>query len=213
MPLHPYSRAHVPSFLKESIADPCPSIGLNTPRAASPPSTPKARSRPGPQRRATSQPAPGARVRFNLSPKSRTPSPTSSGPSSPAQIRKRRSRAATVSNSNSAVRGSHHEHGGYDSDDPALENRSRRQHRSKGAKTGVRDASPAESDSTIEMPERFDRKGQPLSEEYADRIESLFAGKGGGVGKLFRSLGLGGGGGGSEDEGDGSGGRRRRHRR
>ena len=183
-------------------------IGLETPRAASPITT-GTNTRPTLQRRATSQPPPQSKVRFNLSPQ--PASPTSSGPSSPTQIRRRRQRESISNNA------SHHS-SGYDSDDPdehRSSDQSRRQSRGKNRDDhgGRRGASPASSESTVDLPERFDQYGRPLPEkgenEFADKFQEILAGKGS-MGKLLKSWGLTGDG--SEDEGGSGGGRRRRRR-
>lgn len=77
--------------------------------------------------------------------------------------------------------------------------------------------SPADSDATVEMPERFDEEGKRKSERGDDAIvdvlEDIFSGKGPG-GKYFKKI-FGGGGSGDGDGGEGGsgGGRRRRSRR
>ena len=192
-----------------------PSTGIETSRAVSPiTTTTAANSRPALQRRATSQPPPRSKVRFNLSPQS--DSPTSSGPSSPTKIRQRRQRSSVSNNA------SHHE-SGYGSDDVNNHSRdtdSRRRHRSDKAPEEARSPSPASSASTVDLPERFDKYGRPLPErgenDFADRFQEILEGKGS-MGRLLRNWGLTGSGNNNDDEqrpGGGSGeGRRSRRRR
>ena len=176
--------------------------GISTPRAQSP------SRRPPLQRRATSQPPPTKSVKFNLS-------PSSSGPDSPTQIRNRRERGGSSKQSN-------HD-GGYDSEDSPRHDRHRqrdgpdhdrpRKHRHRRASVdNPRDPSPTSSDSTVDLPPRFDKRGKPIPQTDEDqdplteKIQDLFSGKGS-VGKFLQSLG-----GGSEDDGDRDGRRRRRRR-
>ncbi|KAL6714705.1 hypothetical protein ACLMJK_008130 [Lecanora helva] len=188
--------------------------GVNTPRAQSP-------SRPPLQRRATSQPPPATKsVKFNLSPTSST----GSGPDSPTQIRNRRERASSGSSKHSHH---HHHDGGYDSEDSSRHNdrsqrhdedRSKRRHcRASVDNPRARDHSPTSSDSTIDLPDRFDKRGRPIPNQRDDdddplagKIQDLLSGKGG-VGRFLQSLS--GGGSGESEGGDGDGRRRRRRRR
>lgn len=171
------------------------------------------------QRRATSQPPPATKsVKFA------GVSPASSGPSSPRQIKQRRERA-------NSARDSHHE-GGYDSEDsprktghsrpehnhtPSSDDDGPRRHRHHRRSAGEipRDSSPAESDSTVDLPERFDSRGKRIAEPgedpLAEKIQELFSGNG--VGKMLQSFGLGGGGSEEEDGGRDRDRRRRRRRR
>lgn len=171
--------------------------GVNTPRAHSPFS-----------QRASSQPPPTKSVHFDST-------PTSSNLPSPPAIRKRGERAST----------SRH-HDGYDSEngsssrnrssrnrdlpenDPREDRRRRRHRHSPG---DSRTPSPAESDSTVDLPERFDERGRRKSEEanedpLAKGIQELLSGRGS-ITKALQSFGLGGG----SDDSDGD--RRRRRRR
>ncbi|KAL9103304.1 MAG: hypothetical protein Q9163_001646 [Psora crenata] len=181
--------------------------GVITPRAASPITNTTANSRPALQRRATSQPPPRTKVRFNLSPQS--DSPTSPTPSSPTKIRQRRQRASASSNA------SHHS-SGYDSDDVNSRHRDsgRRHRRSDKARKDSRSPSPASSNSTIDLPERFDKYGRPLpgtgENDFADKFQEILEGKGS-MGRLLKSWGLAGDG--SNDDDGENGGRKRRRRR
>ena len=201
--------------------------GLNTPRASSPNIIKPTTTRPTLQRRATSQPPPRSKVRFNLSPpRSVSPGSDASGASTPSRIRHRRARAAATENG-----ANERALDGYESDD-AINDR-RRRHSNKDsvhgsrtkdktkAKDRARSSSPADSESTVDMPDRFDKNGRPLpaggtrDDNIADTFGGILQGKGG-MGKLLRSWGLGG------DESDdderrrdseGDGRRRRRKRR
>lgn len=142
--------------------------GLNTPRAASP-------SRPQLQRRASSQPPPAKSVQFDLS----TPP---SGLDSPAQIRKRRQRNGTSSQN---------DRNGYDSEGstPRRDRHRRRSNNNEDAHS----PSPASSESTIDLPERFDERGKRVPEAnenpFAEKIQEAFRGKGS-MGKMLKDLGL-----------------------
>ncbi|KAL9137202.1 MAG: hypothetical protein Q9175_001596 [Cornicularia normoerica] len=167
--------------------------GVNTPR-------PQSSSRPGLQRRASSQPPPTTKtVQFALD------TPPSSGPNSPKQIRKRRQHASSSK---------HSQHDGYDSEDGSSsrdKSRSGRRHHSRSSSENqLESSSPAESDSTVELPERFDERGRPLPQQDDDpmaHIEELLGGRGS-VGRLLQNFGLGGG----SDDDDGDRDRRRRRR-
>lgn len=171
------------------------STGVNTPRAQSP-------SRPSLQRRASSQPPPTTKtVQFALD------TPPSSRPSSPKQIRQRRQHASSSK---------HSQHDDYDSEDGSSSRKDksrarRRRHRRSSSDDPSRSSSPAESDSTVELPERFDERGRPLAQQDDDpvaHIEELFGGRGS-VGRLLQNFGLGGG----SDDGDRNRDRDRRGRR
>lgn len=91
--------------------------------------------------------------------------------------------------------------------------RRRRHDRRRASQTDIsRSPSPAPSDTTIDLPERFDRYGRRIPERgedpLADKIEDLLSGKGA-AGKFLEKL-TGAFGGGSDEDGDG--GRRRRRR-
>lgn len=162
-----------------------------------------ATTRPTLQRRATSQPPPGSKVRFNLSPpRSISPNSNSSGASTPSRIRHRRARAATADNGQNK-----RDQDGYESDDVINDRRRRhstidnengsRTNKAK-AKDQARASSPADSENTTEdVPDRFDKHGRPLhaggirDDNIADRFGDILQGKGG-MGKLLRSWGLGG---------------------
>ena len=168
--------------------------GVNTPRAQSP-------SRPTLQRRASSQPPPTTKtVQFALD------TPPSSGSDSPKQIRKRRQHASSSK---------HTQHDGYNSEDGSASRKNksrsgRRRHRHSSGDDHPGSSSPAESDSTVELPERFDERGQPLPPQDDDpmaHIEELLGGRGS-VGRLLENFGLGGG----SDDGDRDRDRRRRRR-
>ena len=172
-------------------------IGISTPRAQSP-----SRPRPSLQRRASSQPPPTKSVKFNLTPSS------PAEPDSPTQIRNRRERAAGSSSKHQ----SHHD-GGYDSEDSPRQEKKGHSRRHRRASTdNARDRSPTSSDSTIDLPDRFDKRGKRIPEQgegdpLTDKIQELFGGSGS-VGKFLQSLS----GGGSDDNDDGDRRRRRRHR-
>lgn len=172
-------------------------LGLNTARVPG-----SAVSQP----RASSQPPPATKsVQFDLDSDSSSVSSFAS-PGSPDEIRERRHRSGG---------GETHQHSTKDSKNfPSATNdspRSRRRHhdRRRASQTDIlRSPSPALSDTTIDMPERFDqygkRKPQRGEDPLADTIEDLFSGKGA-AGKLLGKLtGVFGGG---NDDGDG---RRRR---
>lgn len=88
----------------------------------------------------------------------------------------------------------------------------RRSRRKDRESQQARSDSPAQSDSTIDLPERFDRDGRPRpqaknDDSIADKIEDLLAGKTT-PGKLFKGLAanlLGGGSGGGGGGGGGGG--------
>ena len=171
------------------------SVGIITPRAQSP-------SRPSLQRRASSQPPPTTKtVQFALD------TPPSSGPSSPKQIRKRRQHASSSTQS---------QRDGYDSEDGTSSRKDkprsgRRRHHRSSADSQPGSSSPAGSDSTVELPERFDERGRPLPQQDDDpmaHIEQLLGG-GGSIGRLLQNFGLGGG----SDDGDRDRDRPRRRRR
>lgn len=173
-------------------------LGVSTPRAQSP-------RRPPLRRRASSQPPPAKSVKFNLAPPVR--------PNSPTQIRKRRQRANSSKDSDHDT--------GHDSEDSPREDRqSRREHDRdndgsrpdhRASKNKARDRSPTSSDSTVDLPERFDEHGRPVSgagvDPIAEKIQELFSGNGT-VGRFLQSLG-----GGSDEDEDRDRDRRRRRRR
>lgn len=103
-------------------------------------------------------------------------------------------------------------HRRHDEDD----DRGGRKRDSTGLMHDKYDRDPTDSDSVIELPERFDKHGNPKPEDpLAAKINDLLSGRGGG-GDLFKTLAEGflGRGGGSEshDGGDEEEGRRRRRR-
>ena len=140
--------------------------------------------RPVAEARASSQPpATSKTVQFDLS-------PSSSDPNSPDKIRKRRHRSSNNDHDNE-----------YDSDSSTLldhdrhDRHNRRHHHEKSSHHDRgRSPSPAHSDSTVDLPERFDEDGRPLEHSGEDplvhTIQDLIGGFLGG--------------------GDGHGGRRRR---
>lgn len=158
------------------------------------------------RRRASSQPAPAKSVKFNLSPPAR--------PNSPTQIRKRRQRTNsskdsdydTVHDSEDSPRHDVHSRRERDRDTDG----NRPDHRASN--NHARDHSPTSSDSTVDLPQRFDEHGRPVPDSGGDplveKIQDLFSGNGT-VGRILQSLGGGGGGGSDEDEN----GDRDRHRR
>ena len=156
-------------------------IGISTPRAQSPS---RPRPRPPLQRRASSQPPPTKSVKFNLGPSSpRSDSPTH---------RNRHERAGSSKQSR-------HD-GGYDSEDAPRKNKSSRRHRRASTDDNARAPSPTSSDSTVDLPNRFDTRGRRITEHgedpVTDRIQELFGGSGS-VGKFLQSLT---GGGGDDDD-------------
>lgn len=169
------------------------SPGIKTPRATSP------AARPGLTRRATSQPPPTTKsVQFALD------SPPSPSPSSHKPKSKGRQRA----NSSSDKRDKDHSSDGTVSPDRDRTYRCR--HRE-------RPSSPTSSDSTEDLPPRFDERGRRMSEHddnpLMNKIDEFLGGKGS-TGKILETLGLGGGD--SDDEsraGSGRGGARRKRRR
>lgn len=92
--------------------------------------------------------------------------------------------------------------------------RHHRSRRSHDRREEPRSPSPAHSDATIDLPERFDERGRKKPERgedpIADKIEEFLSGKGS-TGKLFKSLTDGLLGGGSADVDKSSRRRRRRH--
>ena len=166
-------------------------------------------ARPGLQRRATSQPPPATRTKVRFADQSPESSPTSSGPATPTRIRQRRSGAAQSTSAQP--------HDGYESDDAVeQQHRRRRRRHTEAGKERDRSDSPPASDSTEELPDRFDKYGRPLPQtdenHFSDKFEELLAGKGG-MGRLLRSWGLGGD---AEEKADGisgSGSEKRRRRR
>jgi hypothetical protein len=78
-----------------------------------------------------------------------------------------------------------------DDDHDQDRDRDRRRHRSSRHDNGDRVPSPAGSDDTIDMPDRFDRHGRKKAEKgedpIADKIEEFLTGDGG-AGKLFKTL-------------------------
>ena len=87
----------------------------------------------------------------------------------------------------------------------------RRHRRHRQSSSDSRTPSPAESDSTVDLPERFDQRGRRLPENDEDPltkgIQDLLSGKGS-LSKALQSFGIGGS---SDDNSDG--GRRRRRRK
>ena len=204
--------------------------------AASGLSTPRAHSQPplanGTHQRSSSQ-QPSKSVQFNLD------SPTSSRPSSPEHIRERRQRSRDRHDrTNNHGDGIDSEHSASFSDDPSISHSassSSRPHRRRhhhprhdhdphhpvvpsnsSANTLVNSASarspsPAQSDATEDLPQRFDNKGRRIPEKgedpLADKVEQLLSGGGGGsLGKFMKGF-LGG-----EDDPLGDGGKRSRRR-
>ncbi|KAL8692217.1 MAG: hypothetical protein Q9218_002717 [Villophora microphyllina] len=185
--------------------------GLNTPRALSP------QEPSGGQPRSSSQP-PSKSVQFNLD------TPDTSSPSSPEHIRKRRQR------NHDRDDGIDDEYSSSFSEDPSTSRSSSRPHKhhhkhhlrqtpaptsnpNSSANTLVNSArspSPAQSDATVDLPERFDAKGRRIPEKgedpIADTVGELLGG-GGGLGKFMKSF-LGG-----EDDPLGDGGKKSRRRR
>lgn len=162
--------------------------GLRTPRASSLQPAP-----PVTQPRASSQPPPNNKsVQFDID---------SSGPSSPEKIRNGRQRKSQHSN-----------HELHESESSMDDGRQHRNQRRRLSHDGSRSPSPAESDATIDLPDRFDEQGRRIPDKgedpIIDKIEELLSGKGS-AGKYFKSLtdGLFGG-----DEDWGSNGRRRMRR-
>ncbi|KAI4241252.1 MAG: hypothetical protein L6R40_004668 [Gallowayella cf. fulva] len=183
--------------------------------------------------RSFSQPA-SKSVQFNLD------TPDTSSPSSPEHIRKRRQRTGThdrnshrddnidneifslsdnpstnhpsnhsaSSSSSRPHRHRHHRHRRQESVPSATSNPN------SSANTLVNSArspSPAHSDATIDLPQRFDEKGRKIPEEgedpLADTIEGLLGGGSGGIAKFMKGF-LGGG----EDDPLGDGGKNRRRK-
>lgn len=158
------------------------------------PSDPVPSTRP----RASSQPPPaGKSVHFN------SISPTPSSPNTPPKVRKRHYRSGADDESYDFGDGS-----SSATDHPSR--RHDRHHRRRAFQDDIpRSPSPARSDTTIDLPERFDKYGRRKPERgedpLADTVEEFLSGKGA-AGKLFSRLtGIG-----VEDENDGSGRRRRR---
>ena len=174
---------------------------MNTPRAQSPlPS-----SRPKLERRATSQPPPVTKsVRFNsdpVAPPAPCPPPPHTKPGERGGASKHNA--------------SHHDDG-YDSEDDQSRARERRRRdRARNNESGT--SSPSESDSTVDLPPRFDERGRPLPEreedDFVHKFEELLSGRGS-LGDVLHSFGLGGG---DDDDSErdehGDGDRRRRRRR
>ena len=140
----------------------------------------------------------------------------SPGPSSPVQIRTRRDRSGS-----STHKPSHH--GGYDSEDgpsrnrdsgndPSKDRRRRRRHHHRHTSSEPRVSSPSESDSTVDLPDRFDERGNRIPErgedDFVEKFQSLLDGRGS-LGTVLQSFGLGGG----NDDNDNDEDRRRRRRR
>lgn len=184
------------------------------------------------QPRASSQP-PSKTVQFDLH------TPNSTGTSSPTQIRKRRQRAKpsndkgyrsddydsehsfSVNPSTApSSSNSHHRHRhSYDhtNSTPRHKHSHRQPPSNANSSTNTlvnsaRSPSPTESDATIDLPDRFDKRGQKIPERGEDPIKDVMddflnGSGGGGFGKFVRGF-LGG-----EDDPMGDGGRRRRRRR
>ncbi len=96
----------------------------------------------------------------------------------------------------SASKSSHHSRQnrrGYDSDTDSSHDGHRSSRRNLDKRTrpprqDSRTPSPAPSDETIDLPERFDEQGRPKDEDpLADTIQNLL-GRKGGVAKMFLSL-------------------------
>lgn len=141
----------------------------------------------------------------------------SSGPSSPAQIHRRRDGSGSSTHNPS-------HHGGYDSEDgpsrsrdsgndPDKDRRRRRRHHRHNP-SEPRASSPSESDSTVELPDRFDERGKRIPErgedDFVEKFQSLLDGRGS-LGTVLQSFGLGGGSDDNDNDNDGD--RRRRRRR
>ena len=158
-------------------------LGINPPRAPSPSALHRASSTPAPHNKS---------VQF---------ASDTSSEESPNRHRRRRRRSAKAES-----------YGTSDSDRSSDDGRHRRNKRSGGRSHVQREPSPAQSDETIDLPERFDEHGRLKPERgedpIADKIEDFLAGKGS-AGKLFKNLtdGLLGGGSKEKDRDDG---RRRR---
>ena len=158
-------------------------LGLNPPPVPSPPVHDRASSTPAPHNKS---------VQFA--------SDTSSEESSNRNRRRRRRSAKADSYDTS------------DSDHSSDHSRHRNSKRSSRHSHKQREPSPAHSDETIDLPQRFDEHGRRKPERgedpIADKIEEFLAGKGS-AGKLFKNLtdGLLGGGSKERDRDDG---RRRR---
>ncbi|KAL8728323.1 MAG: hypothetical protein Q9166_005466 [cf. Caloplaca sp. 2 TL-2023] len=198
--------------------------GLTTPRAFSPQSS-------GDRHRSSSQP-PFKSVQFNLD------TPDTSSPSSPEHIRKRRQRTGSHDRDQYRDDSINNEYSSF-SDNPSTSHPSNRSassssrphkhrhhhhHRQESAPSAssnpnssantlvnsARSPSPAKSDTTIDLPQRFDEKGRRIPEKgedpLADTIEGLLSG-GGGIGKFMKGF-LGG-----EDDPLGDGGKNRRRKR
>ena len=160
-------------------------------------------SRPRLQRRASSQPPPRTKtVQFALD------TPPSSRANSPTQIRKRRQQSKSSKHSR------HDGHTSEEDDSSSRKDNSHtgRHHHRSSSDDQHRPSSPGDSDSTVELPERFDERGRSLPQQDNDamaNIEELLSGRGS-VGRLLQTIGLGG----ESDDGDGDRhGDRRRHRR
>lgn len=160
-------------------------------------------SRPGLQRRASSQPPPRTKtVQFALD------SPPSSRANSPTQIRKRRQQSSSSKSSRHDGRASEEDDSSSRKENP---HSGRRHHHRSSSDDQLRSSSPGDSDSTVELPERFDERGRSLPQHDDDpmaHIEKLLGG-GGSVGRLLQHFV-----GGESDDGDVDRDRdRRRHRR
>ena len=136
--------------------------GLNVPRALS-------GSRPTARTRASSQPAPHTKsVQFDLG---------TSVPNTPAQIRKRRERTGP----------NHHHDAAHDSENSYGSDRHRRsRQRRYHSDDESRSPSPAGSDETIVLPDRFDPEGRRKPEmggsekgenPLIETLDGLFGGK------------------------------------
>ena len=128
-------------------------------------------------------------------------SSTSTGPPTPAQIRDRREQNRVNTPAPSSSR---RNRGDDESDESTSHPRRHRRGRDKNKHDSKRDQSPGDSDSTEDLPDRFDRHGRKIPERgedpLADKFEDLLGGKGS-VGKLLKNFGLGKRG--SDDEGTG----------
>ena len=160
-------------------------------------------SRPRLQRRASSQPPPRTKtVQFALD------SPPVSRANSPTQIRKRRQQSSSSKHSR------HDGHASEEDDSSSRKDNShsdRRNHHGSSGDDQLRSSSPGDSDSTVDLPERFDERGRSLPQHDDDpmaHIEELLSGRGS-VGRLLQTIGLGG----ESDDGDGNRDKDRRRRR
>lgn len=189
-------RACIPSY-SQSLKRPASnaiSPGVSTPRALSP----RSMGDDAPRPRSSSQPPPAKSVQFNLG--SRAGSDTSS------PNRRHHPRRGKINGDHEADVDSdatldgHNHHRQQHASVPTVggpsthqhhRNRRHHKHRSSDKHTRSRDPSPAGSDSTIDLPERFDEHGRPKDEHSTDplveTIQGLFSGRGG-AGDIFKNL-------------------------